>query len=292
MMGGRRGTPADVLPVQHAAWQRMTTTAILDNLDLDVPPRTSVLGVNVSAVNMTMALQQIESWIDRRQHDYVCITGVHGVMESQRDPRLKQIHNDAGLVTPDGMPMVWINRLRGNGHVSRVYGPDLMLEVCARSLETGWKHFFYGGAPGVAEKLAAKLKERFPGLCVAGTCCPPFRAMTPEEDRAAVEQINASGADIVWVGLSTPKQEYWMSDHIGRISAPVIVGVGAAFDFHAGLKSQAPRWMQRCGLEWFYRLCTEPKRLWKRYLVNNPLFLWNFALQTLGIRDFSASHLD
>jgi N-acetylglucosaminyldiphosphoundecaprenol N-acetyl-beta-D-mannosaminyltransferase len=238
---------------------------------------------------MSMAVQQVESWIDRREHNYVCITGVHGVMESQRDPRLKQIHNDAGMVTPDGMPMVWINRLRGNGHVSRVYGPDLMLDVCARSIETGWKHFFYGGASGVAERLAMKLQERFPGLRVAGTCCPPFRAMTADEDHAAVEQINASGADIVWVGLSTPKQEYWMSEHIGRITAPVIVGVGAAFDFHAGLKSQAPRWMQKCGLEWFYRLCTEPKRLWKRYLINNPLFVWNFALQTLGIKDFSAT---
>jgi N-acetylglucosaminyldiphosphoundecaprenol N-acetyl-beta-D-mannosaminyltransferase len=266
----------------------MTTTAVLDQFDLDSPPRCDVLGVHVSAVNMSMAVQTIESWIDRREHQYVCITGVHGVMESQRDLRLKQIHNAAGMATPDGMPMVWINRLRGNGHVSRVYGPDLMLEVCRRSVDTGWKHYFYGGAPGVADKLADRLLERFPTLQVVGKHCPPFRALTPEEDREVISAINASGADIVWVGLSTPKQEYWMSGHIGRVGAPVMIGVGAAFDFHAGLKSQAPKWMQKSGFEWLYRLCTEPKRLWKRYLVNNPLFVWNISLQMLGLRRFGA----
>ena len=266
------------------------TTAILENLtDPAVEiPRCDVLGVDVSAVNMQMAVHQIEEWVARRQRNYVCITGVHGVMESQRDPRLKQIHNEAGMVTPDGMPMVWVNKLRGNAHVSRVYGPDLMLEVCALSLRRGWKHYFYGGADGVADLLAQRLTERFPGLKVAGTHCPPFRKLTDEEDRAVVNQINASGADIVWVGLSTPKQEYWMHDHIGRVGAPVMVGVGAAFDFHAGLKSQAPRWMQKTGLEWFYRLCTEPRRLWKRYFTNNPLFVYNLVLQSLGIKNFDA----
>jgi N-acetylglucosaminyldiphosphoundecaprenol N-acetyl-beta-D-mannosaminyltransferase len=262
------------------------TTAILENLNsLDIP-RCDVLGVDVSAVNMQMAVQQVHEWVARRERNYVCITGVHGVMESQRDPLLKQIHNQAGMVTPDGMPMVWVNKLRGNGHVSRVYGPDLMLEVCALSLRKNWKHFFYGGADGVADLLAQRLTERFPGLQVAGTHCPPFRKLTDEEDRAVVHKINASSADIVWVGLSTPKQEYWMHDHVGRLAAPVMVGVGAAFDFHAGLKSQAPRWMQKTGLEWFYRLCTEPQRLWKRYLTNNPLFVWNLMLQSLSLKNF------
>src|SRR3712207_5274697 len=174
------------------------TTAILENFanPIDVP-RCDVLGVDVSAVNMQMAVHQIHDWVARRQPNYVCITGVHGVMESQRDPLLKRIHNRAGMVTPDGMPMVWVNKLRGNGHVSRVYGPDLMLEVCALSLKKGWKHFFYGGGDGVADLLAQRLTERFPGLQVAGTYCPPFRKLTPDEDRAVVQQINASGADIV-----------------------------------------------------------------------------------------------
>ncbi len=279
------------------------TTAILENLSssgpaaiqagaLDAPPpeipRCDVLGVEVSAVNMRLAVAQVDHWVRARECHYVCITGVHGVMESQRDPLLKRIHNAAGMVTPDGMPMVWVNKLRGNAHVSRVYGPDLMLEVCRLSLERGWRHFFYGGGEGVAELLAQKLGERFPGLRVAGTYCPPFRALTDEEDRHVVETINRSGADIVWVGLSTPKQEYWMHKHLGRLHAPVMVGVGAAFDFHAGLKTQAPRWMQKIGMEWFYRLLTEPKRLWKRYLTNNPLFVWSFALQSLGLKNFSA----
>jgi len=262
------------------------TTAILDNVVLDIP-RCDVLGVEISAVNMPMAVHQIQHWIDRRECNYVCITGVHGVMESQRDEHLKRIHNAAGMVTPDGMPMVWVNKLRGNGYVSRVYGPDLMLETCKLALEKGYKFFFYGGGDGVAELLAQKLTEKFPGLQIVGTYTPPFRPLTDAEDHEVMQMINRSGADIVWVGLSTPKQEKWMSRHIGRLHAPVMIGVGAAFDFHAGLKSQAPRWMQKTGLEWFYRLLTEPKRLWRRYLTNNPMFCWYLLLQSLGLRDFS-----
>jgi N-acetylglucosaminyldiphosphoundecaprenol N-acetyl-beta-D-mannosaminyltransferase len=252
-----------------------------------LPPlgRCNVLGVYVSAVNLDLAAQRIESWVKRRsERHYVCITGVHGVMESQDNPELKRIHNAAGMVTPDGMPMVWANKLRGNSHVSRVYGPDLMLRVCSEGVAKSYRHFFMGGAEGVADLLAKKLNEKFPGMQVAGTFCPPFRKMTDEEDRALNEQINASRADIVWVGLSTPKQEFWMDGHVGKLDAPVLIGVGAAFDFHAGLKKQAPRWMQKSGLEWFFRLCTEPRRLWKRYLRNNPRFVWRFSLQLLGLR--------
>ena len=197
--------------------------------------RCDVLGVGISAINIPMAVRVIERWIRRKSKNYVCITGVHGVMESQRDAELKRIHNAAGMVTPDGMPMVWMNRLKGHCHVGRVYGPDLMLEVCSQSVKKGWKHFFYGGAEGVADLLSQKLRGRFPGMQVVGTYCPPFRPLTDEEDRALVQQINASGADIVWVGLSTPKQEGWMAAHRDRLDAAVLVGVGAAFDFHAGL---------------------------------------------------------
>jgi N-acetylglucosaminyldiphosphoundecaprenol N-acetyl-beta-D-mannosaminyltransferase len=246
-------------------------------------PRVDVLGVKVSAINMGLALGAIESWIARREQHYVCITGVHGVMESQRDERLRQIHNDAGLVTPDGMPLVWLSHWRGHRAVDRVYGPDLLLACCQRSVERGYSHFFYGGADGVPELLASRLSARYPGLRVAGTYSPPFRALTPEEDEQIVQRINDARPDIVWVGLSTPKQEWWMHRHAGRLQAPVLVGVGAAFDFHAGLKQQAPRWMQRSGLEWLFRLVTEPRRLGPRYLVNNPTFLWRVFREFAGL---------
>ncbi|MGH7830427.1 MAG: WecB/TagA/CpsF family glycosyltransferase, partial [Candidatus Binatia bacterium] len=173
--------------------------------------RANILGVGVSAVDPDAALATIESWILRRERHYVCVTGVHGIMESRRDRELRRIHNAAGLVTPDGMPLVWVSRLMGFSRVRRVYGPDLMLALCERSVKPGYRHFFYGGAAGVAEKLAARLQTRFPGLDVAGFYSPPFRALTPEEERETVERINAAQADIVWVGISTPKQERWMA---------------------------------------------------------------------------------
>lgn len=229
--------------------------------------------MHISAVNMTGAVRTLEGWADADAHKYVCVTGVHGVMESQRDAQLRRIHNASGLTTPDGMPMVWSGRYAGASWMERVYGPDLMLAVCDRAVERGWRSFFYGGGDGVPERLAARLSARFPGLQVAGTLSPPFRALSPAEDDDIVETINASGADIVWVGLSTPKQERWMAAHVGRLDAFALIGVGAAFDFHAGLVKQAPVWIQRSGFEWFYRLVQQPRRLWKRYLHNNPRFV-------------------
>ncbi len=249
--------------------------------------RNNILGVGVSAVNMDQALAAIDSWIARQNHNYACVTGVHGVMESQRDEGLRFIHNVAGLVTPDGMPLVWISRLKGFSKVDRVYGPDLMLAVCKRSVAMGYKHFLYGGAEGVTEKLAERLQCRFPLLEIAGTYSPPFRPLTEEEDTQIIQMINDANPDIVWIGLSTPKQEYWMAKHIDRLTASVLIGVGAAFDFLAGTKKQAPRWMQRSGLEWFFRLITEPRRLWRRYLINNPSFLWLIMLQAIGIKKYS-----
>jgi N-acetylglucosaminyldiphosphoundecaprenol N-acetyl-beta-D-mannosaminyltransferase len=236
-------------------------------------PRIDVLGVHVSAVNLDSALAEIARWSDADERHYVCVTGVHGVMESQRDRELRDIHNASGLTTPDGMPMVWSGWYAGVRSMDRVYGPDLMLDVCAEAARRGWRSFFYGGKEGVAEELAARLRERFPGLEIAGCYSPPFRAVTAEEDAAIVERINSSGADLVWVGLSTPKQERWMAEHVGRLEAFALLGVGAAFDFHAGRIPQAPRWMQRAGLEWLYRLLQEPRRLWRRYLYNNPRFV-------------------
>lgn len=247
---------------------------------------TNILGVHVSAINMPMALEVMAEWVAARTPHYVCVSGVHGVMMSWDDPALRRIHNEAGMVTPDGMPLVWLSRLYGHTHVRRVYGPDLLLTTCALSLKHGWRHYFYGGGEGVADLLVQNLTARFPGLQIAGICSPPFRPLTPEEDEAMVAQINATKPDLVWVGLSTPKQERWMHAHVGRLHAPVLLGVGAAFDFHAGLKPQAPGWMQQSGTEWLFRLLTEPRRLGKRYLYNNPRFVGLILLQLLGMLPF------
>jgi len=240
---------------------------------------TNILGVGVSAINMNAAVEKIGQWIAQGSRQYVCVSSVNNIMECRSDKRLRVIHNRAGMVTPDGMPLVWLSRLSGKKHVSRVYGPDLLLAVCERSLQTGWSHYFYGGSPEALSRMQARLADRYPGLNIAGAESPPFRPLTEAEDQAAVDRINASGADILCVRLGAPKQEYWMADHLERIKVPVMIGVGAAFDFHAGTKKQAPHWMQRSGLEWFFRLCSEPKRLWKRYLINNPLFVALTLLQ-------------
>lgn len=250
--------------------------------------RVDVLGVGVSAVNQDDTVGTIERWICARSRNYVCVTGVHGVMESRRDHELRRIHNEAGMVTPDGMPLVWVSRFLGSNRTSRVYGPDLMRKMTAVSARRGYRQFYYGGAEGVAVRLERALVEAHPELDVAGVLCPPFRELTPEEDQAIVEAINATRPDIVWVGLSTPKQEFWMARHLGRIDAPVMIGVGAAFDFLAGTKRQAPLWMQRNGLEWLFRLCSEPRRLWRRYAYIVPGFLF-LAIGQLTRRAFRST---
>ena len=232
-----------------------------------------MLGVFVSAIDLDGAVATIEAWIKEKASRYVCVTGVHGVMESRSDPLLRDIHNRAGLVTPDGMPLVWMGRRLGHPGMKRVYGPDLMRALTARASDHAHRHFYFGGAPGLAERLARTLQASYPGLNVVGTLSPPFRPLTPEEDAAVIDAINAARPDIVWVGLSTPKQEYWMASHVARLEPTVLIGVGAAFDFLAGTKRQAPAWMQRHGLEWLFRLCSEPRRLWRRYLRIVPGFL-------------------
>jgi N-acetylglucosaminyldiphosphoundecaprenol N-acetyl-beta-D-mannosaminyltransferase len=237
-------------------------------------------------LNLASALDAIAAAVRERRKGYICVTGVHGVMEAQEDPQFKKILNDAFLCTPDGMPMVWAGKLAGHSEMRRVYGPDLMLDICAWSETSGAKHFFYGGADGVAELLAQKLQEKFPKLQVVGTYTPPFRALNEAEVKALQEKASATRPDFFWVGLSTPKQEKFMAEFLPKLDVTLMLGVGAAFDFHSGRISQAPRWMQRSGLEWFYRLCSEPRRLWKRYLRNNPLFVLNFLLQKTGLKKF------
>jgi N-acetylglucosaminyldiphosphoundecaprenol N-acetyl-beta-D-mannosaminyltransferase len=249
-------------------------------------PRVNVLGVGISAINLQQAVGEIERWVTVGSRTYVNVCTVHTVMECQNDPRLRTIVNRSGLSTPDGMPLVWLNRLHGFQEASRVYGPDLMLALCARSAATGHRHFFYGGAPGVADLLVEKLRARFPGLRVAGTHSPPMRPADSQEDAAVLEMINRSSADVVWIGLGTPKQDFWVARHRPMLSAAGLIAVGAAFDFHAGLLRQAPGWMQRSGLEWLFRLLQEPRRLAFRYLVYNPLFIAKSSLQLSGLKRY------
>lgn len=248
--------------------------------------RVNILGIGISAINLELACQTIGEWASNHGQHYICVTGVHGVMESQRDKKLMRIHNSAGLVTPDGMPLVWLCNLKGFRGVERVYGPDLMLALCKDSASKGFRHFLYGGTPEVLNQLTVNLQQRFPSINIVGTLSPPFRSLTPDEDEKVIELINSTCPHIIWIGLSTPKQEYWMADHVDKLNARVMIGVGAAFDFHAGVKRQAPRWMQNIGMEWLFRLCTEPRRLWKRYLINNPLFILLIIAQALGLKRY------
>ncbi|MGH4036126.1 WecB/TagA/CpsF family glycosyltransferase [Actinomycetota bacterium Odt1-20B] len=246
-----------------------------------VIPRVDVLGTAVSAVGPRVALDEITRWVqsDGAVRSYVCVTGVHGVMESVRDPELRAVHNASGLTVPDGMPMVWAGHRAGAWWMDRVYGPDLMLATLRRAAERGWTSYLYGGGPGVPELLASRLTCRFRGLRIVGTHSPPFRPLTGAEDEEAVARINASGADLVWVGLATPKQERWMASHRPRLNASALLGVGAAFGFHTGRVPQAPEWMRGRGLERAYRLSKEPRRRWRRYLRNNPEYLARIAVR-------------
>jgi N-acetylglucosaminyldiphosphoundecaprenol N-acetyl-beta-D-mannosaminyltransferase len=242
-----------------------------------VTPRVDILGVGVSAIDMSMALEFIDQWISQGDRQYICVTDVHAIMESQRDPHIRNAHNRSGLTTPDGMPLVWAGRAAGARHMSRVYGPDLMLAACELARARGYSSFFYGGRPDVADRLAEHLRQLYSGLKIAGTHSPPFRELSADEDEDVVRLINAARPDLLWVGLGAPKQELWMAAHAHRLNASVLIGVGAAFDIHAGLIRQAPRWVQPGGLEWAFRLTQEPGRLWRRYLYNNPRFLAGMA---------------
>ena len=244
-----------------------------------------VLGVRVHAVQIPEVIVLLENWIAKPAGSrYVAVTGMHGVMESQRDASFREILNAADCVVPDGMPLVWLGRRQGFSLQRRVYGPEL-LETFCQTTGTKYRHFFYGGVAGVADALADALEHLY-GIRIAGTYSPPFRPLTEGEDREIVAMIRAATPDILWVGLSTPKQERWMYAHRVGLGVPVMVGVGAAFDIHSGGKKRAPRWMQEHGLEWLFRLLQEPRRLWRRYLLLGPQFVWYSALEVLGLKRF------
>lgn len=234
----------------------------------------SLLGVNVSRVDQNLAVRQICEWVGQKHRTYVCVAPVATLVDARRDPLYAAAVNGAGMVTPDGMPVVWLARSRGCKDIARTYGPDLMLEVCNHGQELGLRHFFYGGTEATLQKLQLKLLRDYPQIKIVGSYAPAFRAQVCQEDQGIIDRINNSSADIIWVGLGSPKQDLWMQLHRPLLHASVIVGAGAAFDFCSGAKPQAPRWMQGCGLEWFFRLCCEPGRLWKRYLIGNSLFLF------------------
>jgi N-acetylglucosaminyldiphosphoundecaprenol N-acetyl-beta-D-mannosaminyltransferase len=248
--------------------------------------RVNVLGIGISALNLDLAVEEVRRAVEQGRKGYVCVTGVHGVSEARKEPGFRKILNTSFLNTPDGMPMVWMGRLQGVRHMGRVYGPDLMLRMFGLGETRGLTHFFYGGAPGVAEELKRRMERQFPGSRVVGCYTPPFRALTREEETALVKQVEEAKPQLFWVGLSTPKQEKFMADYWQKLNANIFLGVGAAFDFHAGRVRQAPVWMQRSGLEWLFRLGCEPKRLWKRYLKNNPLFVLRAAAQLTGLKQY------
>ena len=277
---------------------RCTTSSLTEAPKVGLPslPPTNrygsvdILGVHVSSAPFEQTAHRIVGLASGDGNvdgpAYVCATSVHGLIVASEDPKFRDILNRATIVTADGMPLAWFGRLSKQRGMERVYGPDLMLRVCQLSAERGLRHFFYGGAESVAEDLAQTMVKRFPGLRVAGTHCPPFRPLSDDEMKDIADTINASNADVVWVGLSTPKQERWIDAIREGLKPKVLLSVGAAFDFHTGRVPQAPAWMQRFGIEWFFRLTREPRRLWKRYLHNNPRFLWLAGRQLLGLKEF------
>lgn len=252
-----------------------------------VIPRVNILGVGVTPVNLMQTVEILEKWRAEGRREYVCCTSVHGLVEAQRDPEIRSALNRSGLTTEDGMPLVWWCQRSGYSDAGRVCGSDLLLAMCERSPRRGHRHYFYGGSPRVVVTLVERLVQRFPGLIVAGYQSPPFRPLTPEEVAADVQAINETRPDFVWVGLGFPKQDKWMVQHLGKVQAAALLGVGAAFDFVAGTKPRAPLWMQRSGLEWLFRLSTEPRRLAGRYLVYNAIFVARTLEQLAGWKSYA-----
>jgi N-acetylglucosaminyldiphosphoundecaprenol N-acetyl-beta-D-mannosaminyltransferase len=250
-------TEAQPMPVSQISKRRVTE---------------NVLNVPVDVIDWQEAIDRIFEWSSARETKVVCICSVHSIVTARQNRAHAHNLMTADMVTPDGAPVAWTVKGKGHPHQQRISGPDLMLKACERAAETGVKIFLYGGTPASLSSLEQALRLQFPKLDIAGAFSPPFRKLTDEEDAAIVERINSSGAGIVWVGLGCPKQEAWMHEHRGRINA-VMVGVGAAFDFHAGVIKRAPMWMQRSGLEWVHRMAQDPRRLVKRYLVTNTIFI-------------------
>lgn len=245
-------------------------------------PRANVLGIAIDAVCMESALHRVAEELESGGKGYVCLAGVHGVMEAHRNPDLANIYANAAVVVPDGMPTVWVGRHQGNHSMERVAGPDLMLEIMQRQEFRNYTHFLCGGKQGIANELRDKLREKFPFIKIVGTYTPPFSPMTPKEEASFVSRINDLQPDIVWVGISTPKQERFMARYLPQLDTKLMFGVGAAFDYHTGRIRDCSEWIKLIGMQWLHRLMQDPKHLWKRYLRNNPAFIYQIALQLIG----------
>ncbi len=247
----------------------------------------NILGIGISRITVEESLKRIGQYIADGRNHYVLACNVHTVMMSQNDDSYRRINNEADIALADGKPLVWAAGLLQKAKIIRIPGRELMSSLCDESLKGGYSHYFLGGREPVLHALMDRLKAKCPGLNIAGFYSPPFRPLTREEDARVIQMINESNADIVWVGLGAPKQELWIGEHFGKIKAPVMVAVGAAFDFLAGNVRQAPQWMQKAGLEWLYRFSVDPHRLWRRYVYNNPKFLYLLICQAFGLRKFT-----
>ena len=247
----------------------------------------NVLGVGVHAVDIDDVVISLQKSMRQQAKGYVCLTGVHGIMEAQREPALKSIFANALLVAPDGMPTVWLGHLQGFSAMRRVFGPDLMIEIIGNSGFRDCTHFFCGGEPGVAEHLRLEIIRRFPWAKIVGVYSPPFRPMTSLEEEEFAIKVSSFRPDIIWVGLSTPKQERFMARYLPMLETNLMIGVGAAFLFHTGAIRDSPNWVKRAGLQWLHRLLQEPSRLWRRYCFNNPLFIAFVFLQLIGWKRFT-----
>ena len=251
-----------------------------------------VLGVPVHPLDMESALAQVKQELDKRRSGYVCLIGVHGIMEAQRDAGLAQVYARAALMVPDGTPTVWVGRLQGFSRMQRVAGPDLMLEIFGHGQFAKCRHFLYGGKEGVAEELRERLTARFPWVRIVGTYTPPFRELTLTEEESLAARIQELKPDMIWVGISTPKQERFMMRFLPRLESALMFGVGASFDFHTGRIKDSPRWVKRAGLQWLHRLIQDPRRLFWRYMRNNSAFLWHITLQLTGLRTYTQAKAD
>jgi N-acetylglucosaminyldiphosphoundecaprenol N-acetyl-beta-D-mannosaminyltransferase len=252
---------------------------------LMMPAQVEILDVPLALTDYGRMIDWMDGAIERQLRTYVCVCNVHTVMASQEDPELRAALAGSALNVPDGQPLVWALNALGHSLTSRVYGPELMSRASAHAADTGTRFYLYGGRnQGALVQLALNLRKRYPGVRIVGGYSPPHRPLTDEEREAVTKEINGSRADVVWVGIGVPKQEKWMAEMRDQLQAPVLVGVGAAFDFHAGRVPQAPNWMQEVGLEWAYRLAREPRRLWRRYLRYNPRFVGSFARQLVEHR--------
>lgn len=288
------GTPeseASALAAGESGRVDMSTT-LSPHQTLEAPPaevldpaKVAVLGVPLGLIDYEQTLDWIDARVAARGREYVCVCNVHTVMASAEDPELRRALLGSSINVPDGQPLVWALAALGHPLEDRVYGPELMARACARSAVSGQRLYLYGGRnQGALVQLALNLRQRYPGVKIVGGYSPPHRPLTSEERTSVTDEINRSRADVVWIGIGVPKQEKWMAQMRSELEAPVLIGVGAAFDFHAGLVPQAPPWMQGRGLEWAYRLAREPRRLWRRYLRYNPWFVAAFARQLAASR--------